>query len=84
MSQSSTLTVRIGAKLNEHVAKRVGEDGTYENVSEYVRDLIRRDKAQEDEAAFERLKAELQSAFSSPDENFVTLSAADIIARNRR
>ena len=63
-----TLNVRISGPLSEFVAANVGEDGLYENVSEYVRDLIRRDKERVQQAAFERLRAELQEAFAQPDE----------------
>ncbi len=79
-----TLNVRVGGVLGEFVAANVGEDGSYDNVSEYVRDLIRKDKALADEVAFERLKAELQAAFATPDEEFRSLTAEDFIARNRK
>ena len=79
-----TLNVRVGGVLGEFVAANVGENGSYDNVSEYVRDLIRRDKALADEVAFERLKAELQAAFAAPDEEFRSLTAEDFIARNRK
>ncbi|MBC7674806.1 MAG: addiction module antitoxin, partial [Rhodoferax sp.] len=44
MSHTTTMTVRISGALSEFVASNVGENGDYENISEYVRDLIRRDK----------------------------------------
>ena len=44
MTQTTTMTVRISGALSEFVASNVGENGSYENISEYVRDLIRRDK----------------------------------------
>ena len=44
MPRTTTMTVRIGGVLSDFVASNVGDDGSYENVSEYVRDLIRRDK----------------------------------------
>ncbi|WP_428333709.1 ribbon-helix-helix domain-containing protein [Novosphingobium sp.] len=78
-----TLNVRVGGVLGEFVAANVGENGSYDNVSEYVRDLIRKDKALADEVAFERLKAELQAAFATPDDQYVTVSFDDVIARNR-
>ncbi len=83
MSNTTTLTVRIGGVLGEFVAQNVGDDGAYENVSEYIRDLIRKDKAQADETAFQRLKAELTQAFAAPETAYKQLSAADLIARNR-
>jgi putative addiction module CopG family antidote len=83
MSRTTTMTVRIGSALSEFVSRNVGEDGAYENVSEYVRDLIRRDKERVDREAFERLKAELTHAFAAPDETYRPLTAAEVIARNK-
>lgn len=83
MSRTTTMTVRLGGALSEFVAENVGENGAYENVSEYVRDLIRRDKARAEQEAFERLKAELQHAFSAPEAAYTPLTAAQVIARNR-
>lgn len=83
MSPKTTLTVRLSGTLSDFVAANVGESGAYENVSEYVRDLIRRDKERAEAEAFDRLKAELTHAFAAPDEAYRPLKAADIIARNR-
>ena len=58
MSKNMTLNVRITGALGDFVAESVGEYGTYENVSEYVRDLIRKDKEQVDAARMEALRAE--------------------------
>ena len=80
----TTMTVRVGGALAEFVASNVGENGRYENVSEYIRDLIRRDKERVEQEAFERLKAELQHAFAAADDTFEPLTAADVIARNQR
>lgn len=84
MSRTTTMTVRISGALSDFVAANVGDDGSYENISEYVRDLIRRDKERADGEAFERLKAELAHAFAAPEENYRPLTAAEVIARNRR
>ena len=79
----TTMTVRINDTLSEFVAQRVGEEGVYESVSEYVRDLIRRERESKDQAQFERLKTELKLAFSAPDSSYHPLSAADVIQRNQ-
>ena len=55
MSKSMTLNVRINGPLGDFVAGNVGDAGTYENVSEYVRDLIRKDKERAEREAFARL-----------------------------
>ncbi len=62
MSKPITLNVRVGGALGAFVTANVGEDGAYENVSEYVRDLIRRDKERVEAEGFARLKAELAAA----------------------
>ena len=81
---ATTLTVRLNETLGDFVAANVGEYGVYENVSEYVRDLIRRDMARVEQEAFERLKAELGQAFAAPESSYVPLTAKQVIARNRR
>ena len=83
MPRTTTMTVRISGALSDFVSANVGENGSYENVSEYIRDLIRRDKERSEREAFERLEAELARAFAAPDDSYHPLSAADIIARNR-
>ncbi len=84
MNKPVTLNVRISGPLGDFVAANVGETGSYENVSEYVRDLIRRDKTRFEEEQFVRLKTELAHAFNAPDESFAALDADDVIARARR
>lgn len=83
MRRNMTLTVRVSGALSDFVSANVGESGAYENVSEYVRDLIRRDKERTEQAAFDRLKAELTQAFAAPDSDYRPLTAAEVIERNR-
>jgi antitoxin ParD1/3/4 len=83
MSSSMTLNVRVNGPLGQFVAANVGDSGTYENVSEYVRDLIRKDKERAEAVIFDRLKAELGSAFAAPDDTYGTLTANELIARNQ-
>jgi antitoxin ParD1/3/4 len=83
MSRATTMTVRLKGPLSDFVAENVGEYGVYDNVSEYVRDLIRRDMERAEAEAFERLKAELNHAFAAPESSYQPLTAADIIARNK-
>lgn len=80
---TTTMTVRLSGVLSEFVAANVGADGAYENVSEYVRDLIRRDKERTEQAAFDRLRAELTHAFAAPEDSYRPLSAAEVIRRNQ-
>lgn len=80
---TTTMTVRLSGALSEFVASNVGVGGAYENVSEYVRDLIRRDRERAEQEKFERLKTELQHAFSAPAGSYRSLTAAEVIARNK-
>ena len=64
---SVTLNVRVTGALGDHVAASVGHNGLYENVSEYVRDLIRRDHARTEAERLEILRQELQHAFAVPE-----------------
>ena len=80
---TTTMTVRLSSTLSDFVAANVGEHGAYENVSEYMRDLIRRDKERIEREAFDRLKTELTHAYAAPESSYLPLTAADVIARNR-
>lgn len=83
MSRTTTMTVRVSGALSDFVAANTGEDGAYENVSEYIRDLIRRDKERSETEAFNRLKAELTRAFAAQEETYEVLTATEVITRNR-
>ncbi|MBX3566687.1 MAG: transcriptional regulator [Rhizobiaceae bacterium] len=74
------LNVRISGSLRDFVTETVS-DGDYENVSEYVRALIRRDKERAEREAFEAMKIRLQDAFAVPDGEYEHPSADDIRRR---
>lgn len=82
-TSTTTMTVRLSGPLSDFVAANVGEHGDYENVSEYMRDLIRRDKERKEQEASDRLKTELLHAFAAPETAYRPLTAAAVIARNR-
>ena len=77
------LNVRISGVLTEYVSSAIGDTGEYDNASEYVRDLIRRDKAKTERAAFEAKRAALQQAFALPDSAYTEVTASDVIRRNQ-
>ncbi len=79
----TTMTVRLNETLSDFVATNVGERGSYENVSEYMRHLIRCDKERVEREAFDRLKAELTQAYAAPESAYKPLTAVDVIARNQ-
>jgi len=84
MPRTMTLNVRVSGALGDFVAGNVGADGVYENISEYVRDLIRRDKERAERETFDRLKAELARAFAAPDNAYQPLDADTVIKRGRQ
>ena len=75
--------LRLSGALRDFVAANVGTEGSCENVSEYTRGLIRRDKNRSEREAFERLRAELTRAFAAADDSYRPLPASEVIARNK-
>jgi antitoxin ParD1/3/4 len=84
MNKPITINVRVTGALSDFIAENVSADGLYESVSEYVRDLIRRDKVRVEEEAFHALKAELQRAFAAPDSEARPLDRNEVLERARR
>lgn len=80
---ATTLNVRVSGPLEDFIADNIGNEGEYENASEYVRQLIRRDKERAEGEAFTALKAELQRAFSAPDSEAKPLDREAFLARAR-
>ena len=66
MNKQTTLNVRVGGSLSDFVAANVGDNGAYENVSEYVRDLIRRDKERVEAEQFRRLSPTMPLSTQTP------------------
>lgn len=83
MSDSMNLNVRISGELKDHVRQEI-ETGLYENVSEYVRDLIRHQKQRKQSAAFNALKGELHEAFTAPESAAKLITADDIRANIKK
>ena len=81
MSDTLNLNVRIRGALRDHVSRQL-DSGVYENVSEYVRALIRKDQQLAQQSAFEKMKTQLQADFAQKDDDCSPLSANDIFARN--
>lgn len=84
MGKVISIDMDLSDSLVDHVADITGEFGPYDNIGDYVRDLITRDQDIVEQQRFEDLKAELVRAFATPDEDFREVSADDIIARAKR
>ena len=83
MPNEITTTVRVSGALSDFVMTKVGPGGAYENASEYIQDLIRRDMERASREAAEGLGAELKRVFAAPEESYTHLTAADVIERNQ-
>ncbi len=69
---SGSIHVKVSGQLQDHIKQQVGDDGLYENASEYIRALIRRDLQTRDEA-WEMLQKELAPAMRAEDSEFVAV-----------
>ena len=82
MPKMTSLNVRVGGALQEYVAQATGHSGAYDNASEYVRDLIRKDMVQSEQNAFAAKQTALQQAFALPKAAYRQVSMEQIIERN--
>lgn len=80
---SESIHVRVNGKLQDHIRQQTGENGLYENASEYIRALIRRDIQNNDEA-WDWLKSHLEPGMRAEESEFVAVSAEDVIRRNKK
>ncbi len=78
-----TMTLEIDEELHEFLTLMVSDAGPYHSVSAYVEDLIRRDMASQEVAAFTQLQVELVAGVTAPETSYHPSSAAEVIARNR-
>ncbi len=79
---AANINVRIKGTLQAHLQQQVGEHGLYDNASEYIRALIRRDLKNKSES-WEWLKRELEPALRADESSFVAVTAEDVIRRNK-
>ncbi len=81
--EAETIHIKITGELRNHLQQQIGPRGLYENASEYVRDLIRRDLKSQQEA-WEWLKKELEPALRADKSAYIAVTADDVVARNKR
>jgi len=79
---SENVNVRIRGELKAHLLQQIGEKGTYENASEYIRSLIRADLKSRNES-WRWLQGQLEPAMRASESEFIAVSAQDVIKRNR-
>jgi len=80
---SENVNVRITGALRAHLDQQTGEKGLYENASEYVRALVRED-LKDSKEAWNWLRAHLEQGLRAKEEEFVEVSASEVIERNIR
>lgn len=79
----TNVNVRISGELHHHLLQQLSEQGLYENASEYIRDLVRKD-LQAKKQAWGWLAAELAPAMRADASEFKAVSADEVIARNKK
>lgn len=80
---SESIHVRVTGKLQDHIRQQTGENGLYENASEYIRALIRKD-IQKNDDAWDWLKQHIEPGLRADESEFTQVSAADVIRRNKQ
>ena len=75
------VNVRFPEKLRLFVEERT--NGLYGSASEYIRELVRRDYEAEEARRLALLKSELAGGMNASEDEFETISADDVISRNR-
>ncbi len=80
---ATNVNVRIGGNLRTHLDQQIGTNGLYENASEYIRDLIRRDLSSQKDA-WRWLKQKLEPGLRADESEFTKISKEEIIARARK
>lgn len=73
------VNVRISGKLKEYISLQVGPDGLYENASEYVRDLIRKDYLRQEELKMDLLYKRLMPGMQADEKEFLEFDPEKVI-----
>lgn len=78
------VNVRFSGPLKVWVEQRAGKEGLYGSVSEYIRDLVRRDYEREEGRRWDALHGELKDGLAAPDSEFMPLDSSEILAEAKR
>lgn len=77
------VNVRFAGELQKFVQSKAGESGVYNSVSEYIRDLVRKDYEREESRKWAWLRSELKAGAAAGREDFVELDVESILAEAR-
>lgn len=78
------VNVRFSGALRAFVEQRAGQGGLYGSVSEYIRDLVRRDYEREEARRWDALHSELKAGLAAEDSEFVSLDSGEVLAEAKR
>lgn len=78
------VNVRISGKLKDFISLQTGPNGIYENASEYVRDLIRKDYLRQEELKMELLHKRLMPGMNADEKEFIEFDPEKIIQTARK
>ena len=78
------VNVRISGKLKEFISLQTGANGLYENASEYLRDLIRKDYRRQEELKMDLLHKRLMPGMNADETEFVEFDPEKIIQAARK
>lgn len=80
---TENVNVRVTGVLRQHLQQQIGDDGLYDNASEYIRDLIRRDLLEKQQAV-SWLESQVSEGLNAPASAFEAVSADEIIAHAKK
>lgn len=72
-----TLNVSLPEQLKDWISKQV-DDGKYASASDYMRDLIRLDKRQQERQGLSWLNMHLEPLLNTPENEFVSMNAEQV------
>lgn len=76
---SGAFTIRLPEPLREFVNRRAGVHSSYQNINDYVRDLIRRDFEKEENRKWFALGQELEPSLKALKSDFIPFRVDEVI-----
>jgi antitoxin ParD1/3/4 len=78
------VNVRISGKLLGFVEQQISPNGMYESASEYIRDLVRRDREKQEHLEWQQLARELSPGMHAGEAEFIPLDIDGVIAEAKK